>query len=237
MRTVNKHTPDWYLTYLTPVAGVVGCLTVLFGLFESASHYTRTGCYSPKNHFISELGLAHASSLANVFDHSLMVAGLLLLFFTLGLGIFLKKNRVVKYATYIGMVATLSFSSVGYFTADKWILHKFTSIVFFTGVLLSIVLFSYEMWRHRENRLYHPFLALIAAIMTVLYFMVLFWPKATYTEYIYNPSHFVRPQVWPLTVMEWTYCLFICIWIVTVSVRLALLLRTESNESSSTNFA
>ncbi len=234
---MNKNTSHWYLRRITPIAGIVGCLTVVYGLLESATHYTRSGSYSPKNHFISELGLPHASSMAYVFDHSLMLAGLLLLLFTVGLQSFFKESRVVRYATYTGMIATLSFSSVGYFTADHWLWHKFSSILFFTGVLVSMALFSYEMWRHRESGLYHPVLVMIVSVMTVLYLLVLCWPKSTFTEYVYHSPQFVRPEVWPLSIMEWVYCLLICVWIVTISVRLGLLLRSASDESSFTNYA
>jgi len=63
--------------------------------------------------------------------------------FTNGLGNYLRKNKLAWYASYIGMGATLSFSAIGYYTADNWLAHRIAATVFFSGVMVSIVLFSY----------------------------------------------------------------------------------------------
>lgn len=215
---------------ITPVAGTVGCLIVGFGLFASATHYIRSEDYSPINHFISELGLVKASTMANVFNHSLMTGGILLMIFVMGLGNFLGKSLSAKYATLTGMLATLSFSAIGYYTADNWIAHMIVASVFFAGAMVTIVLFSYSIWKNRQSGL-HPLLSVQGAFVAVFYFVALVWPKELLIQSINDPEHFVRPAVWVLTILEWGYCLMICSWIIMVSANLVYILRTETGLS------
>ena len=140
--------------YVTPVSGIAGCLVIAFGLFASASHYTRSMAYSPQNHFISELGLATASEYSYVFNICLGIGGVLLMMFTNGLGIYLQKNPLAWYASYIGIGATLSFSAIGYFTADSWTAHRNAALVFFSGAMISIVLFSYCIWQNKQRKMH-----------------------------------------------------------------------------------
>ena len=207
------------LNQLAPLAGLTGCAVIGFGLFASASHYIRPMVYSPRNHFISELGLAEASDFAHVFNLCLNTGGIMLLLFVYGLGSYLYKTPLAKYATFIGMTATLSFSAIGYFTADSWIAHKNAASVFFTGAMLSIALFSYCIRENKQSKIHH-FISIQGFLIVFIYALVLVLPKDLLTQSVNDPEGFVRPNFWDLTVLEWTYCLLICSWIVTVSIDL-----------------
>lgn len=214
------------LHYSTAASGIAGCAVIAFGLIASASHYTRSMPYSPQNHFISELGLATASEYSFVFNSCLGIGGLLLMMFTNGLGIFLRAHPLAWYASYIGMGATLSFSAIGYFTADSWAAHRMAAMVFFSGAMISIVLFSYCMWQN-ERRNMHHFISLQGFIIAILFLLALIWPKALLNQSVNDPANFVRPELWGLTVLEWMYCFMIGSWILTVSGDMIYLLRKK----------
>lgn len=216
------------LNYVTPVAGITGCCIISYGLFESATHYTRAMAYSPKNHFISELGLADASKYAYVFNFCINTGGVLLMVFAFGLGYYLRRNLLARLAALIGMAATLSFSAIGYYTAATWTAHKNAASIFFTGAMISIVLFSYCIWNRKQRNIHH-FISIQGFIIAFIYFVVLAWPKGLLTQSVNDPANFVRPDLWGLTVLEWSYCLLIGSWIMTVSLDLLYVLSIEGN--------
>ena len=215
-----------HLTYITPASGIAACFFIAFGILASSSHYTRSTIYSPKNHFISELGLATASEYSFVFNICIGIGGVLLVIFNNGLGNYLCKSPLAWYAAYIGMGAALSFSAIGYFTADNWHAHRTVALVFFSGVMISVVLFSYCLWLNKQGKLHH-FIGMLCFIITFIYFVVLFWPKVLLIQLINHPENFVRPELWGLAVLEWTYCLFIGSWILTVSADLIYILNKK----------
>ena len=76
------HWPSWRLL----ASGVI----VLGALLSAVAYRGAVGePYSPFNHFISELGQVGVSRLAAVFNAGLIVGGLLLIPFMLGLGAWL----------------------------------------------------------------------------------------------------------------------------------------------------
>jgi hypothetical membrane protein len=131
----------------TAFIGIMTCIIIGGGLLASASHYSGPGFYSPRNHFISELGTAKASSFANIFNRCLMLGGILMLAFNCGLANFFGNSRIIKIATIMGALAALSFSTVGYYPADDWTQHEIAAKIFFTGVMISILLFCYTSWQ------------------------------------------------------------------------------------------
>lgn len=214
--------------YITPVSGIAGCLVIAFGLLASASHYTRSVSYSPQNHFISELGLATASEYSYVFNTCLGIGGVLLMLFTNGLGIYLRKNPIAWYASYIGIGATLSFSAIGYFTADSWVAHRNAAMVFFSGAMISIVLFSFCIWQNKQRRIHH-FISVQGFLIALIFLVVLVWPKELLNQSVEDPANFVRPELWGLTVLEWIYCFMIGSWILTTSVDMINILSKKEN--------
>jgi len=113
--------PNKLINLLPPVAGIAGCIIVGGGIYEAATHYTGSGVYSPENHFISELGLDTATAMAHVFNRNLNVAGFLLMIFVIGLGRYLGNGLSARAGIVTGIIATVSFSAVGYFTAADWL--------------------------------------------------------------------------------------------------------------------
>lgn len=216
------------INFLTPLTGITGCLIIAFGLVVSAMHYTLDVTYSPKNHFISELGLSSASKYSYVFNFCLGIGGLLLMYFTNGLGSYLRKSPLAWYASYIGMLATLSFSAIGYYTADSWTAHRNAAVVFFTGVMISISLFSYCIWTNKQRRMHH-IIALQGFIIVVIYFTVLVWPKDLLLQSVNEPDKFIRPELWGLTVLEWGYCSMIAFWIMSVSADMIYTIYNEKD--------
>jgi hypothetical protein len=62
--------------------------------------------------------------------------------------------------------------------------------------------------------------------------VVLVWPKTLLTQSVTDPEKFVRPELWGLTVLEWSYCLLIASWILSVSADLIYVLSRKVNHPS-----
>jgi len=207
---------------ITAIIGVLTCATIGYGLLVSFSHYSGPGFYSPRNHFISELGTPEASPMSNVFNHCLMLGGILMLAFNFGLANFFGKGRIVKIAAFIGVIAALSFSTIGYYPADDWPHHVVAAKIFFTGAMISIGLFCYTSWQNSE-RGFHRYINYLGLHVAILYLIVLVWPKETLNQYVYDFRNFSRPSFWALPILEWSYCLLICFWIISISANLLYL--------------
>ncbi len=207
------------LRKITPFAGLMGCFLVLFGLYASASNYFRPDGYSPANHFISELGLSDASTMAHIFNRSVMSGGILMMIFALGLGNFIGKGKREKVATLVGMIATLAFSGIGYFTAVDHTSHLIVAMIFFGGAMVSILLFSYTIWVDRESGL-NVYISFHGVLIAVIYVITVFAPKELLFQSINDPDHFVRPDIWELSILEWVYCFLILSWIVLVALNM-----------------
>jgi len=204
---------------LPPIAGIAGCVIVGGGIYEAAMHYTGTGFYSPENHFISELGMIASTTKAHVFNRSLNVAGFLFMIFVIGLGRYLGNGLAARAGIVTGIIATVHFSAVGYFTAADWLPHLIVASIFFAGAMLSVSLFAFAIWRDEQKRL-HPVLVLHGIIIAACYMVALLWPKDLMWQMTVDPGHFVRPEVWAITLLEWGYCLLICTWICMASLNL-----------------
>lgn len=230
MRLFNKELN--VLNLFTAFAGIMGCMVVGFGLYASATHYLPAEHFSPVNHFISELGLSSRSSMAYVFNKSLMTGGFLLMIFVMGVGYTLSDSRLANAATIFGFISTISFSAVGYYTGDNWIAHMSVASAFFGGAMLSVLLFSIAIIKTRQSKL-HPSLGVYGFIIVAWYLVALLWPKELLFQSVYDPEHFVRPDVWILTILEWGYCFILCSWILSLSLNLLYLVRVEYSHATS----
>ena len=211
--------PKNYPEIIISMSGLSAIAVVCLGLYFSLTGYMGDDSYSPVNHFISELGLDSATTNAYIFNNSLMLGGLLLFTFIIALGNYLPSGMPVRVATMSGMIATLGFSTVGYFTADDWIPHLIAASVFFFGAVIAISLFTWAIWRDQQMR-FHSSIVLQGILILVIYFVALLWPKEMLYEMANNPATFVRPSFWILPILEWSYCLMLGAWIVMISLNL-----------------
>ncbi|HWB63526.1 MAG TPA: DUF998 domain-containing protein [Chitinophagales bacterium] len=207
-----------FLNLVTALSGILACLIVGEGARISAAA-SYSGDYSIVNHFISELGRSNATSKAYVFNHSLMVSGFLLLIFISGMGNFMYYSRLARMARIFGIIAVFCFSAIGYFTAETWTPHIIVASLFFACAMVSILLFSLSIIREKQRRFTRA-IALNGFVIVAWYFVALLWPKASLLQSVYNPTHFVRPAVWMLTVLEWGYGFLIGSWVIMSSANL-----------------
>jgi hypothetical membrane protein len=204
------------IRYITGITGIAGCLAVIIGITLSAIHFEPGTGYSPLNHFISELGKKSAGKFSDVFNLCLMAGGVLLTLFTLSLGLSMRQKWVARIATCIGILATLSFSMVGYYSADSWTAHKIAAIVFFSGAMVATNLFGYVIYKYNTVR-WHKTIAIQSCIITLVYLLIFCWPKDLMVEAVKHPDQFIRPVYWDLTILEWIYSTCICNWIFTTA--------------------
>lgn len=191
---------------LARMGGLLGPLLLVPGVLLPALAYTgKAGeAYSPLNHFISELGEVGVSSLAWLFNGSLVVSGLLMAAFLLFLGRRLG-TRLGWAAGIAGVVSGLGTTGVGLFPMNDLPPHLTAAFTFFDGGLVTVILFAVAILRDRRDRLAR-WLLVPAAATGVAFAAFLAWPYLTGAPdfRMLDPSSGVpRTDVWGLAVTEW----------------------------------
>jgi hypothetical membrane protein len=160
--------------------------------------------YSPLNHFISELGEVGVSSLAWIFNGSLVISGVLMAVFLAGMGWHLG-TRLGKAAALTGVVAGLGASAVGLIPMNDLQPHLRASFTFFDCGLVSVGLFTIAVLRDRQGCL--PRWLVIPGIATGLAFAIfLAWPwlaGAPDLRMLDPASGVQRASVWGIAILEW----------------------------------
>ena len=125
------------------IAGIVGVSLDLLGSLISAVTYRgRLGePYSPLNHFVSELGELHVAPMAVAFNAGLLLGGLCLTVFLIGLG-----RRIGGWTGALfavgGAACGISGALVGVFPMNNLAPHITWAMRFFNLGLLMMAIFS-----------------------------------------------------------------------------------------------
>lgn len=186
--------------------GLLGPAILLAGVGVPALAYVgRAGeAYSPLNHFVSELGEVGVSPLAWMFNGSLVVSGVLMALFLLGMGFHLR-SRLGWAAALAGVVAGLGTSAVGLIPMNDLHPHLRAAFTFFDGGLVTVALFTAAVLRDRRRRL-PRWLAWPGAATGLAFAAFLAWPFVAGAPDIraMDPDSGVpRPAVWGIAVLEW----------------------------------
>jgi hypothetical membrane protein len=107
--------------------------------------------YSIINHYISKLGEVGVSRLAPVFNFSLIVGGLVLVIFMLGLVLYIH-TKLGYVATAFGIFSCISCSLVGVFPMNNLSIHTAVSYSFFYSGLVAIALFNLVIIFDKQNK-------------------------------------------------------------------------------------
>ena len=146
--------------------GIITLASLITGLFFRTSAGFP---YSPLNHFISELGWEGHSSLAWLFNASLILTGILFLFFVVGLGFFLK-NLWVKIAMMCGGITAIFCALVGVFPMNHIVQHSFVAMWFFRGGLATVIIFAVAFLVQPKDGIRIPKTASLLSIPAILAF-------------------------------------------------------------------
>lgn len=206
------------LYHATYLAGFIGPIIIaVCSIITMLAYRGRMGqAYSPINHFVSELGQIGVSSAAAVFNTGLIIGGLFLIVFFVGLALHMQGWWRYVFGL-IGLVASIFGTLVGVFPMNQLEAHTTVALTFFNTGWIAVAVFSVYIWFSGQTRF--PRWLTIPAALTIISFVVFLRlvaiTTATNPEVLASPTD--RPDIWPLTIFEWLLLVGVMVWVVLVS--------------------
>ena len=181
-------------------------LAVLFPVFLYRGK--RGERFSLLNHFISELGELGVSRAAWIFNTGLLLAGLIMLPYVVGLGIAFG-SLLGWLGTAAGIIAVLGVSAVGVFPMNNIKSHAIAAITYFRAGLLMVFFFGLAILFQPAGKAIIPHAANWISLLAFLaYGAFLGWPLVRKKEQ--KPAETLdpqqepeRPRIWVLPILEW----------------------------------
>lgn len=203
---------------------IAGALFSTVGALISALAYKgkHGAAYSPRNHFISELGEVGVSRFAWVFNLGLILSGACLVPACIILGLLIP-GLLSKVGMFAGVIAALSLSLVGVFPMNNLKPHGIAAVTFFRFGLLMVVAFSLASVAQPGNSLVLPrifSLAGLPAIIAFSSFLLLMRNANSEAHDPLQPDFEERPKAWLMPVVEWLIFLTIILWFLLIVVGL-----------------
>jgi hypothetical membrane protein len=206
--------------------GLAGCMLVAFSVAYSALCYTgkTEEHYSILNHFISELGEVGVSKKATVFNSGLILAGISLVPFILGIG-FLLDNLWAKLGILFGLTTAISCALVGVFPMNNLNAHVRAATLYFRSGFITVILLTIGILTQPMNQVVVPWYAGIfggLAVFAYGYFLFLIRNQKIgrgETDTLNPDAISERPRFWLVALVEWmvfftTLFWFFCIALV-----------------------
>jgi hypothetical membrane protein len=162
--------------------GIVGpfyaFMSIMIAILVSPSWFTFPG------NALSDLGhpILHPTS-APIFNSGLVIAGIVTIFFVLGLGINVRKNIIALLGTGMLLVATVALICVGLFneTFSPW--HFLFSVTLFATMALSLLILGAAMAISRPTR-WLGLVTLLLGVIAASPWLLLSWTHAAIPETI-----------------------------------------------------
>ncbi len=200
----------------------VGMAVIVTGVVISIAVYRgkRGERYSILNHFISELGEVGVAPGAKAFNFCLILGGLLMLPYIVGLGL-----RFGSWLGWMGMatglLATGGVISVGIFPMNKLDPHVKAAQTYFRAGLVMVLLFGLAIIFQPAGKRFVPqsanLLSLVSFAVYAIFLFMLKPPPAARDERIANsldPEVIpTRPRVWLFPIMEWMVFFVTLLWL------------------------
>jgi hypothetical membrane protein len=164
--------------------------------------------YSLLNHFISELGEVGVSRAAWVFNTGLILGGLLLLPYVIGLGMAFG-SLLGWLGTTAGIVTVLGVTAVGIFPMNNLKPHTVAAMTYFRAGLVMVFFFGLAiLLQHAGNMVIPPAANLLSLLAFLAYGAFLILPRFSKKEQrptdILDPEQVPeRPRVWAFPILEW----------------------------------
>ncbi|MFN8620606.1 MAG: DUF998 domain-containing protein [Chloroflexota bacterium] len=195
--------------------GLAGAIVITFVATVTAVFYigAEGEHYSLLNHWISELGSVQDSELALLFNAGLIIGGLLLAAFIVGLG------RIVGggWGTAIGVsgaIAGIAGAAVGLFPMDDLRTHQAAALTFFIASPVAVGLFTVWLMRLQPDDVPRSLIwpGVFAVAMFAAFLTLLITGDA---RSLASPDE--RPGIWLIAILEWLALIGILAWVVAVS--------------------
>lgn len=207
------------------IFGVLGCVVITTVIISAAAVYRGVNGqhYSLLNHYISELGEVGVSRRAQVFNIGMMLAGLLFIPFTLGLGLTID-NLWGLLGSLAGLWAGVSCFLVGVFPMNNLTPHSRVAISYFRAGLVTILFFSIALFTQAPGSTVNATwtrLAGIPAIFSYASFLALSLGKKPPADA--EPPGDVavvqeRPRYLLAPTLEWLVFITTIFWFLAVSI-------------------
>jgi hypothetical membrane protein len=190
--------------------GVTGTGLILLAVFFPLFLY-RGKCgerFSMLNHFISELGEVGVSRAARIFNTGLLLAGLLMLPYVVGLGIAFG-SWLGWLGSVAGIVAVLGVAAVGVFPLNNVESHTTAAVTYFRAGLVMVFFFGLAIFFQPAGKAIIPQTAnLLSLLAFVSYGAFLALPlvrkkKQTPTDILDPQQEPERPRFLALPTLEW----------------------------------
>jgi len=222
---------------LANLAGMIGTSAIVLGMVISAIAYEGTlgQSYRIANHFVSELGEIGVSRLAWVFNGGLIVGGMCIVIFALGL--VSRLNRWFRWIMGpVGMLTGTFGALVGVFPMNSLATHFFVANGFFYPGLVTMLLFSgYALVsRHREFPRWIAVPGFLAA-GALCAFLFLGGTIESLVNSSGSPPGFGadRPNIWVSALFEWVAIGAVLVWIAVVALIVAVRDRLPERQQDS----
>jgi Protein of unknown function (DUF998) len=211
---------------ISAVCGIAGCALMLVCVWSAAFPYTGMydETYSPINHYISELGDRRFSEWAVVFNVGLMLSSSMLLVFSLGFSqLFRGWQKWVM--GILGLSTSISCFLVGAFPVDNLRPHILVALVFFHSALVLVFL-NTAITLFTKQPVLPKWTISLGAVTAVAFAAFVISPSDLLREWVKDPKHFIRPEVWIQPILEWACFYSIILWLLVMAF---LMLRSKTH--------
>ena len=214
---------------LTYICGFLGPAILILGSLITAIPYhgKRGEPYSILNHYISELGEVGVSRLSPVFNNSLIVGGLILVIFVIGLGLHIH-TKLGYVASAFGIFSCISCGLVGIFPMNNLSIHNVVTFSFIYSGLVAITLFNLVIIVDKEKKISKWLL--IPGIVTVASFasfLIIPYIISSTHGHTLHPHRLVRSHIRLNPILEWSVFFTVVAWFVLMSIYLMAKRRTK----------
>ena len=181
-------------------------LAVLFPVFLYRGQ--RGERFSLLNHFISELGELGISRAARIFNTGLLLGGLILLPYVIGLGIAFG-SLLGWLGMAAGIIAVLGVAAVGVFPMNNLKPHATAAMTYFRAGLVMVFFFGLAIFFQPAGKAMIPQTANLLSLLAFLaYAAFLIWPlinkkEQEPAETLDPQQEHERPRIWALPALEW----------------------------------
>ncbi len=163
---VNRVTQSTRRTWLR-IAGICGILGPIIAITCTLLAISLSSWFSWTKNALSDLGVHETS--ATLFNLGLIISGMLILVFAVGLRMSLSRRFLCKIGASILALAAISLCEVGIFTEDYGDLHLYFSVAFFALISLSSFLIGASMIREPSEKILGAFIILTGFVTSVVW--------------------------------------------------------------------
>jgi hypothetical membrane protein len=160
--------------------------------------------------------------MARLFNATLMASGAIITGFMVGMGLHIANKWAVA-AACLGIISGVSCVLVGAIPMNSLLPHIIVSFSFFYTGMAAVVFFTQAIWLDRRNRL-SRWLMFPGVLTFAAFFALALAPSVlglTSIESL-DPRRVQRHELGPIPFIEWCVFAMINIWILSMTVGLAL---------------